>query len=270
MLTKEIKNKLISMVTEELDNCELYIGNPENTFLFSTIEEQERYEGCFSWKYACGATKLVLFPPEMDYIIKIPFNGFRMEFDEYEDNFYTENPVPSMLASCFDYDKMRMRIEDMYYEEDPSNIFEPFHGAVLNGEMIENDWNYCELEHKISEYAAEEGLGDLFVPTEFLFNYNGYPIYVQKKCEIEHNFDLSSYSCTEEDKIISNETLPHHCLGYLEGTSWLATALKEYGKEKIDALIDFIIEYNLSDLRDENRGLYNGKPVLVDYCGFCE
>lgn len=274
-ISKEIKEKLIKMVTAELDNCGLYIGEPEETYLFSPIEDEfETYGDYFSWKVATGATKIVLFPPDMDYVIKIPFNGFHTSFEQYEDDYYLENPVPEGEEETFDYDEQRIIIEKKYYEEDPCNLFYPFSKASLYyRDGSDPNWDYCNLEALISEYAEEYNLCNIFVPTEWLFNYNGYPIYVQPKCEIEAYFEdipQHSYNCSDEAKFTSKQKYKDKYLGYIQDTSWLAAVLENYGEETVNELINFIEEFNLGDLRDENRGLLDGKPVLIDYCGFYE
>lgn len=268
MLSQEIKDKLIKMVTEELDWCGLYINKPERTYLYSPVDDEERYYDYFHWNIGCGASKLVLFPPNMDYVIKIPFNGFHIDFEVYEDAYYEKNPVPSMLASCFDYEAMTEQLLEKFNDEDDSVVFDPFTRASYDGSTSE--WDYCETECFLSEAAAEYGLEDIFMPTEWLFDYHGYPIYVQKKCEVEAGFDVSEYSCSDEDRRTVRQLYKQDCLGYLERTSWLASAYVEYGEDKVNKLIKFIEEYNICDLRDENRGLYKGKPVLIDYCSFRE
>ncbi len=271
MLTTEEREKLIQMVTKELDNCGIYIGDPESTCLFSSCNED--YEDCFSWQIAMGATKLVLFPPHSNYIVKIPFNCFRMDFCTYENNYYIEHPVPEEEEDTFDYDSQQEILKDMYNDEDYIALKEPFVSAGEAINYFRDAWDYCDTEVALSEYAAEYCLDDIFVPTEWLFDYNGYPIYIQRKCEVESTFEdelQTSYRVSDELKEASKKKLPKSRFTELFGTSWLASALKYYGEEKTQILLQFISDFGLSDLRDENRGILDGRPVLIDYCGFHE
>lgn len=58
-----------------------YFTAREEDFLVSSVDCDDDLE--FDWD--CGATKMVVIPENMDYVIKIPFNGY---YDEFEKKYY--------------------------------------------------------------------------------------------------------------------------------------------------------------------------------------
>lgn len=63
------------------------------------------------------------------------------------------------------------------------------------------------------------------------------------------------------------ETACNHYRHPLDKT-WAARALVVYGKRKIKALCQFIKDEGINDLHGHNIGYLNGKPILLDFCGY--
>ena len=49
---------------------------------------------------------------------------------------------------------------------------------------------------------------------------------------------------------------------------WAKLAISLYGKKTCKSLCDFIVEYGINDLHEENLGFKNNKPVILDFSGY--
>lgn len=49
---------------------------------------------------------------------------------------------------------------------------------------------------------------------------------------------------------------------------WMASALTLYGKRAVKEFCEFVIEERINDLHESNVGFLNGKPILIDFCGY--
>ena len=50
---------------------------------------------------------------------------------------------------------------------------------------------------------------------------------------------------------------------------WYARVLQLYGKKFLKSFEKFSQEVRLNDLHDGNIGWRNGKPIILDYAGYC-
>jgi len=184
------------------------------------------------YNYAYGATKLAIIPKEKDkdYVIKIPYTGSC----EY------------YISSISNHGK------DEYYD---------FCGA----DDEERPWDYCAGEVNRYKKAKELGFSIFFAETKLLGYVNNYPIYIQEKCE---TFSSCKYHHihSEEERSKTSKC----CNNYLRiNKDWLTDFRMYYGEESLLSFIDFINEMGWDDdLRNENIGYINNRPVLIDYSGF--
>lgn len=186
-----------------------------------------------NFDYAHGATKLVIIPDKTDYVIKIPYTGFFEIEDGWEDT------------------------DGEYYEENEE--YTPYEGAGDEG----YPWDYCWNEVRRYEIAEEEGLEKYFAKTEFVGMVRGYPIYVQEKCTTYRN--KKNYHSKEEQ-----DTTSKVCGNWKDvNLNWLTDFRLYYGDKELLRFANFIRNnYYDDDLRDENIGYINDRPVLIDYSGF--
>ena len=155
---------------EELTESNFY------ELIISPLEDAE----CFDhWDYASGATKLVLIFKELDYVIKIPFQGYY----EYREshwttpsaNYYNAQDLAEGYYSCNSAD-IRAR-GGVYHDE--SDEFYEFCGCHNS----KNGWDYCLAEAEIYSQGVADNFGSMFAATILLGEVQGYPIYRQEKCE---------------------------------------------------------------------------------------
>lgn len=187
-----------------------------------------------------GASKLTLIPidDKKDYVIKIPYTGSYI--------FESEEHSHSNSSSFYYSDK------EEYWE---------FSGAV-NGD---NEWDYCGCEANRFCIAEEEGFSEYFAKTELLGYINNYPIYVQEKC-----ITLSNCHHTHNHSLEEREKTSNCCHNYCGiDEDWLTDFRLYYGEMALINFINFIYEAGWDDdLRNDNIGYLNNRPVLIDYSGF--
>ena len=188
--------------------------------------------------YAHGASKLVIFLKNANFVVKIPFTGYMIdcEYSDCCDNYY-------------DFEGA---------EEDDSGEY----------------WDYCRTEEVMYQRAVAAGVEKYLLETKKIGEINGYPIYVQEKCV---SFCKSSIKVpTNREKVASRNNLEDNNI-YAEVLSsvfcfycYLDIINGEDTYESFGRFNNFAEEY-LSDIHNGNIG-FNicGKPVILDYSGFHE
>lgn len=190
-----------------------------------------------------GATKMALFFPDTDFVVKIPFNGATKNHHEWND-------------------------ETQQYEK--IETFTPFEYAETKDEA--DSWNYCQVELELYEEAVHDNVSQFFLETELLIVINDTPIYIQQKAEIladckdtycyEDSYDEDTLS--ETRKKCDDKDL--RCFN----ACWLSDAFNYYkNDDKVFDLLVFAENY-LDDLHSHNLGYVNGRPVIIDYAGYNE
>lgn len=182
-----------------------------------------------AFNYSYGASKFVLIPKNSDdYVIKIPFNGF------VEENW--REGETNFLA---------------FYEADTSG-----------------GWDYCSVEAERYVKAEKAGFSTALAKTSLLCYANDYPIYIQERCEVySDRFDYFErrHSKEENSKTLSLIEADHF---YEMNKDWLTDFRYYYGEEFFIKFMNFIDENCWDDLRLDNIGYLDKKPVLIDYSSF--
>ena len=189
--------------------------------------------------YAHGASKLVIFLKDANFVVKIPFTGYMIDDGEYSD--YCDN--------YYDFEGA---------EEDDS------------GEC----WDYCRTEVAMYQRALAAGVEKYLLETKKIGEINGYPVYIQEKCV--SFFGSSVKAPSNKEKVASRNNLEDNNI-YAEVLSsifcfycYLDIINGEDTYESFGRFNNFAEEY-LSDIHNGNIG-FNicGKPVVLDYSGFHE
>ena len=177
-----------------------------------------------------GATKAVIIPPEENFVIKIPFQGFISER----------------------YNRDRQCWEDEFVRYD---------SAYCSG----SEWDYCLSEVEIYKRAVEAGVQQIFAKTEFITTVDGHPIYIQEKAEI---FNRGEHSHPREQLRKTREkTKDYYCEA---NEDWLTDVLEYYGEDIFLDFLRFVDDLQLTDLHSGNLGYINNRPVITDYSGYYE
>lgn len=225
----------IDYILDELDKTNL--GLDSEFYLEMTDEFMNSFDGNFlggNYIYENGATKLVIIPSysDMNFVIKIPFSGGM--YETYDD-------------------------EEFYCGES----YRPFN----YGNNIEGNWDYCAVEAERYLEAERHGLAQYFAKTELIGYVNDYPVYIQPKCMTMRAAAITHTHSVDENTATIKKT--NHYIPI--NVDWLTDFRLCYGDEELIHFLDFIKQHGWDDdLRNDNIGYYNNKPVLIDYSGYSE
>lgn len=135
-------------------------------------------------------------------------------------------------------------------------------------------------EVQIYERAMEAGVAKFFPPTASLCRHNGLTFIVQAKvdcsvseCDYETMNRYNERYHTASPKIMrkiqkcmykaSDSEYARHL-----NSTWMRACLVLYGKRAVKDLCDFIIAERINDLHEGNIGWKDGKPIILDFCGY--
>lgn len=223
------------------------------------VVEPLQSANCFSdWSWDNGATKGVLIFKNLDFVIKIPFEGSCS---------WTESHYENKNGSwIYDWDsRWNSNLRKVESEE---QFFE-FEGSPAAGD---SKWNYCQAEADLTVAAEEDGILHCFAATKFLGLANGHPIYSQEKC-----FMFSDASSSTNKEKYKNRTKQDYeslrqvrkRVGFWDiCDDWVLDFLIYWGEEILKKLNDFMFAHCIEDLHNGNIGYRNGIPCLVDYSSF--
>lgn len=216
LLKKAINFDKIDMRTFNRDNF-------EDVFDCSDLDD--------GWDYEYGASKLVIIPKHLDFVVKIPFGAVG------------------------------------YYDDDDNYCCDPFERAYY-AEEDDYGWDYCRSEAEYYDLAREAGISFFFAKTTYIGDICGVPIYVQEKIEIQEDVWRSH---TDNQRTDSREKVEKMGLwGCGLNDDFLTELFDYYSDDEVAALFKFIRTYHLGDLTDSNVGYdpVTGAPVLSDYSDF--
>ena len=229
----------------KLDESDLYYGNDEDCVRDYPSEE--------SYNITCGVSKIVIIFNNKDWVIKIPFKG---GIEDNSDCHRTTGQCPYTLASVVPCQDCPHHREEVDYND--------YQGAVSNSIQTDEEWNYCALESKLWLAAEEESLGDVFLCTIQIGEYNGIPIYIQEKANTIGLYGVTQPSAELKGKYTNSFSDKS---GFYDET-FGAFLLEYYGESKLEKFFAFIEKYDISDFHRGNFGFQNNRPVFVDYSGF--
>ena len=186
-----------------------------------------------------GASKFVLLPRGKNYVVKIPYSGGWYHPDDEWD-------------------------EEIGEWVEQEACFEEFEGSYVSGE---GTWDYCAREEYLYKIAQEYGVEKYFLQTQRIGYVNDHPIYIQERAdEIGYGKGEKTYSDEERDS--TREELKKRGLYGRLNICWSMEFLASYGYDEYEKLIKFLEDEYVTDLHSGNIGYKDGKPVLIDYCGF--
>lgn len=222
---------------EDYESC--YLGNNEDLYGISNLEELLIENKINSYSIEKGITKIVLIPEDKDYVIKIPITKIA-----YREFFYDNG----------EYHKGKFVIKD--------NV----------------GGDYCKKEEEIYNSIDEE-VKKMFAETKFLIEVNKLPIYIQEKIDFSFdnkcfNPDIfpSDRKSDMDIRTIVNSELSSKGINNLGrlNTEFCYDVMMNYGIDSFLLLIREINFWKIEDLHELNIGYKNYKPMIFDYSGFEE
>ena len=190
-----------------------------------------------SIEYRHGVSKAVFIFNNLNFVIKIPFNGsWECEYGLDKDS----DRVVEISRDWYDF--------------------------------ITED--YCEKELSKYTKAKEKGLEIFFAAVDnFTLSENRKPIYIQEKVIPFYEYEKENkISITEEHEMLARRLRCDFHSRLFD--SWIAAAIKYYGFDLTKKFLSFIEkeDYEIgADLHSGNYGFReNGTPCLLDYSGWEE
>ena len=187
-----------------------------------------------------GASKLVLkFDYCPNWVFKIPFQG--ETYLGYDEDTDMENAT---FYSWF------------------NNVGR---GLSIDCEFDRDEWDYCHVESKITEYIEKEHpeLKDMFAKTYYIGDY-GVPIYASERCDGDWDSEFQVVKQSAAYKTLSSS---YHSSwrGGLDVSQQISLILS-HGFKKANLLFDFLTETGISDLHYSNLAYDDaGRVRIIDY-----
>ena len=135
-------------------------------------------------------------------------------------------------------------------------------------------------EVAIYQRAVEAGVEKFFPATAFLCKIGKVRFIIQSKVDYsvasmpyallkkwEGKYKNTSPRITAKVQKCMNKAAHGHYARTMSHV-WMASALTIYGKRAVKEFCEFVIEERINDLHESNVGFLNGKPVLIDFCGY--
>jgi len=233
----KIVNDIINAIDHVLGG-ETALGADEDGYFeqAEAIEHECERCGIPVW-VATGASKAVIIPTKLDFVIKIPF------FGAYEEVWHEEDDDYELEFTDFTNANLNLHSED-----------------IKNASR----WDYCENEIFRYDYAMKAGIKDFFADEEYIITLNSIRYYIQEKAVTLMDARLKGLSIpsNESQKFYEN----YKDNGFY--SEWCCNAIDYYGKELFVRFLAFVDKENLSDFHNENYGYVNDRPVLIDWAGF--
>ena len=237
MLSESVRQNIFNFLVNKISN-DLCVSDMYNQIDEFQDESEEHWEDIGNLFHADsikhGASKVVLFYDDYpDWVIKVPIFGDYFEEDR------------------------------SYHDYTSANLYE-------NETHIFQSNDYCNTETLVAKYAIQAKLQDIFALTYFIGFIHGIPFYCSERiketlCESNYIFSSNNEIVYSTEKIITQypnieDSMNEQVLEYF---------VSQYGKERIIALVRFLIHLNIRDLHNENIGLdKNYQLKIIDYSNF--
>lgn len=135
--------------------------------------------------------------------------------------------------------------------------------------------NECEQEARAYQSGKKYGIERVLLETRFVYESpNGTRFFMQPKISESH--DRVSRKTRQKAIRINKTVRPKMCEKICNSMyyddldrNWLSMVISLYGKRFCRSLEQWSKENRVNDLHNANIGYINGKPVILDYSGYC-
>ena len=288
-MTKEFIFNILNKAIKHID----YNFNAESGC--DDIEAQMRASiPPFSFSTDAGITKAVIIIKGCPFVIKIPFvsmfdedyyedmhyeweEGLDTAFEEFAQMRREEEKDENYILTSAEIALIRRHYEDEHPEPECGDT--RFYTEFMEADIFEKEkdlsdlehgWDYCATEAELYARAEEEGLGAYFAEEALLGYIDNHPVYYQTRCtpfsSTTQDYNSKEYQVKKTMSHKVCESLKMECFNAI----WIADFIKLYGVEELKRLNDFLLRYEIEDLRDCNIGYLDDAPILFDYSGYRE
>ena len=137
------------------------------------------------------------------------------------------------------------------------------------------NFDYCQRELHNYEKARAYNVERILLPIQYIGEYGAVSVYLQPRFSYSHD-DMSVSNGNALRKKLNN--IPRRSKALSNSLNnlyswvdreWYARVLQLYGKKFLASFEKFSVEAKLNDLHDGNIGWRNGRPIILDYAGYC-
>lgn len=208
------------------------VENNDTDLIYTDTDFTFSVEATEDIGFAAGCTRICLIPKDKDYVIKIPVTG-------------------------------------LYGDPDMEYGYENLEDCEIISTVNLEEYNVFDKEQAIYDSLLSESK-DVFLPSIFVGEYCGIPIYIQEKVAKKEanmmSFSLSEAAATSVKKVVSEHKYDEFVDKPLYN-DFIWSMITFYGEEATG----FILEdcKNIDDLHSNNYGyLKDGRPVIFDFAGY--
>lgn len=133
-------------------------------------------------------------------------------------------------------------------------------GEWLEEQEVSDVDDHCYIECDNYESAIKEGVDKAFAPCQYFDDIKGIPVYVMIKAQPLRR--MKSPSKETKEAYESDE------LDYSWDVNLWQLFVDYYGLEFCKKLTTFLQDHDINDIRPDNCGEIDGRPVLIDYAGY--
>ena len=260
----------------------------EDPFCFSSCfdtfqyAQDDTYDKNFGdIEFGTGATKFVIIPENADYVIKLPITGiYEYTLDTYHreildyaymhnvDITFDDNDVDVVILSN-NSGMCDEEIEDMF------NRMKQRYEQREDYELIAHYTSEClsPFEDENNMYKnADDDMKKIMLPNIFIGEFNGIPVYIQKKAiSLNHSDKFRHLSRAEKDSVskVISSSLKEKDYGYNYcpvAFCFFSDVIEFYGEKMAEKIARFLDKAD--DLHDGNIGYVGEQPILIDYGGY--
>jgi hypothetical protein len=194
-----------------------------------------------------GSSKLVYFPPDTNYVVKIPITGI------IEENYYSESDTIEVEEVVYDGFRTSSSCEDemFLYKEAKVLGISDFFPEIVEIETILNEKVYAQ--EKVEAFLSSD-----FTKTESV---------LQKTVDSKAKSSQSQDIRTAEKQWFEDNYLGY--LGQVAEQEIIFRLIEQYGIDKVKKLNTFCKLHDINDIKYYNVGVNSkGKIVIFDYSGW--
>lgn len=133
-------------------------------------------------------------------------------------------------------------------------------GEWLDEQEVCDVDDHCYVELDNYEAAVKEGVDKAFAPCQYFDSIKGIPVYVMVRAQPLQK--MKSPSKETKEAYMKDE------LDYSWDVDLWQPFVDYYGLEFCKKLTTFLQDYDINDIRPDNCGEIDGRPVLIDYAGY--
>ena len=274
ILTDEIRDKVFSILTETLGNAtgiyttvaDMNAYGEDEFYSTLTIEDGKPVgygdiiEETDDLYIAHGASRITFIPRKANFVIKMPITAvwdWKVNMRRPADSASSEDEMEETSEWYSDFN------ED-YYTNDLGY-------EVISKEFCcyceRTDFDLMDSENALREEIKDinEEVAEIFLPNEYVGDYNGIPVWIQRR--IQSTQCNTSSLLTPERRTAISQTFHNANLS----ADFIYSIMCEYGDDVAQEVVEIINELGINDLHDGNLGyLSTGEAVCFDYAGYDE